>query len=122
LCLRLREDVDDVGIANRIAEQGLTVRPLSAYCLQRTDLRGLVIGYGYAPLEDIRHYVPTLASAITREMALATSDANRIGGSRPPTHLIDISGAPALRPDVPHAPASGPAAAGTPWQEPGSAS
>jgi len=122
LCLRLREDADDIGIANRIAEQGLIVRPLSAYCLQRTDLRGLVIGYGYAPLEDIRRYGPALASAITREMALAIPAANSVGAGRPTPQLIDIPGAMAPRPDAPHAPTSGPAAAGTTWQEPGSAS
>ena len=46
LCLRLPPHVDDRALAQRIAQQGLTVRPLSAYCLARTDLRGLVIGYG----------------------------------------------------------------------------
>jgi GntR family transcriptional regulator/MocR family aminotransferase len=122
LCLRLHEDVDDIGIANRIAEQGLTVRPLSAYCLQRTDLRGLVIGYGYAPLEDIRRYGPALTGAITREIALAMPAANSFGSDRPTPQLIDIPGAMAHPPDAPHAPTSGPVAAGTTWQEPGSVS
>jgi len=47
----------------------MTVRALSAYCLQRTDARGLVIGYGYAPLADIAHYGPLLAKAIQAELA-----------------------------------------------------
>jgi GntR family transcriptional regulator / MocR family aminotransferase len=40
------------------------VRPLSAYCLARTDLHGLVIGYGSAPLADIARYGPVLAAAV----------------------------------------------------------
>ncbi|MEP6971295.1 MAG: hypothetical protein ABJA49_12690, partial [Betaproteobacteria bacterium] len=69
LCLRLHGDADDVAMANRIGELGLTVRPLSAYCIDRQDLRGLVIGYGYAALDDIRRHGPDLAQAILREIA-----------------------------------------------------
>ncbi|MDP2021033.1 MAG: PLP-dependent aminotransferase family protein [Hydrogenophaga sp.] len=64
LCLRLPAAVDDVALAQRIAQQGLTVRPLSAYCLARKDLRGLVIGYGYAPLSDIKRCGPVLSAAV----------------------------------------------------------
>jgi GntR family transcriptional regulator/MocR family aminotransferase len=64
LCLRLPPDVDDQALAQRIAQQGLTVRPLSAYCLARQDLKGLVIGYGYAPLAAIRRSGPLLAAAV----------------------------------------------------------
>ena len=64
LCLRLPPHVDDKALAQRIAQQGLTVRPLSAYCLARSDLRGLVIGYGYAPLAAIERSGPTLAAAV----------------------------------------------------------
>ena len=56
--------MDDKALAQRIAQQGLTVRPLSAYCLARSDLRGLVIGYGYAPLAAIERSGPTLAAAV----------------------------------------------------------
>lgn len=48
LCLRLPQQADDGAMATQLAREGITVRPLSAYCLQRRDLRGLVIGYGYA--------------------------------------------------------------------------
>lgn len=48
LCLRLPLAVDDRAIAEQLAAEGISVRPLSAYCLQRRDLRGLLIGYGYA--------------------------------------------------------------------------
>lgn len=64
LCLRLPRHVDDKALAQRIAQQGLTVRPLSAYCLARQDLKGLVIGYGYAPLAAIRRSGPLLAAAV----------------------------------------------------------
>ncbi|MFC3682309.1 MocR-like pyridoxine biosynthesis transcription factor PdxR [Hydrogenophaga luteola] len=68
LCLRLPVQTDDRALAQRIAQQGLTVRPLSAYCLARKDLQGLVIGYGYAPLAGIERCGPILASAV-RSMA-----------------------------------------------------
>jgi GntR family transcriptional regulator / MocR family aminotransferase len=64
LCLRLPPSINDRALAQTLAQQGLTVRPLSAYCLARTDLRGLVIGYGYAPLADIARYGPVLAAAV----------------------------------------------------------
>ena len=69
LCLRLPDTVDDKALALRIGEQGMTVRALSAYCLSRTDAKGLVIGYGYAPLRDIAHYGPLLAKAVHAELA-----------------------------------------------------
>lgn len=66
LCLRLAPQasglpVDDCALAHALAQHGLTVRPLSAYCLHRQDLRGLVIGYGYASLAQIAHHGPVLA-------------------------------------------------------------
>ena len=71
LCLRLPAAVDDAALAQRIAQQGLTVRPLSAYCLARKDLQGLVIGYGYAPLTDIQRCGPLLASAVRQALSTA---------------------------------------------------
>ena len=68
LCLRLPNTLDDKQLAQRIAEHGLLVRPLSAYCLQRTDARGLVIGYGYATLADIQRWGPVLAQLINAEL------------------------------------------------------
>lgn len=64
LCVRLPQSLDDKALALRIGELGLTVRPLSAYCLKRGDAKGLVIGYGYAALSDIEHHGPVLAKAI----------------------------------------------------------
>lgn len=64
LCLRLPVTLDDRALADALAQQGILVRPLSAYCLERSDLRGLVIGYGYATLEDIQRYGPELAKTV----------------------------------------------------------
>lgn len=64
LCLRLPEALDDKALADRINQSGLTVRALSVYCLQRTDAKGLVIGYGYAPLAEIERCGPMLAHAV----------------------------------------------------------
>jgi GntR family transcriptional regulator/MocR family aminotransferase len=61
LCLRLPHGTDDQALAQLMAQQGLTVRPLSAYALRRQDLSGLVIGYGYAPLSAIAQQGPVLA-------------------------------------------------------------
>ena len=80
LCLRLPGSVDDRAMALAIARRGMTVRPLSAYCLQRDDLRGLVIGYGYAHPADIAHWGPQLATAITGELG---ARARRAAAPRP---------------------------------------
>lgn len=61
LCLRLPDPVDDRDLAQQAAQLGLTVRPLSAYCLQRQDLRGLAIGYGYAAPGSIQRHGGALA-------------------------------------------------------------
>jgi GntR family transcriptional regulator/MocR family aminotransferase len=69
LCVRLPTTMDDKVLAQRIADQGLTVRALSAYCLARKDARGLVIGYGYAPLSEIERWGPVLAKILLTEIS-----------------------------------------------------
>lgn len=69
LCVRLPATLDDQALAKRIGEKGLIVRPLSAYCIERSDAKGLVIGYGYAPLSEIKHYGPVLAKILCKELA-----------------------------------------------------
>lgn len=64
LCLRLPPHTDDKALAQEAARHNLTVRPLSAYCLARTDVRGLVVGYGYAPLAAIERHGPVLAGLL----------------------------------------------------------
>lgn len=66
LCLRLPPGCDDTALARTLAGQGLNVRPLSAYCLLREDISGLVIGYGYAPHAEIAQHGPKLARGIER--------------------------------------------------------
>jgi len=68
LCMRLADTADDLRLAQQIRQAGLMVRPLSAYCLKRTDARGLVIGYGYAPLAEIERFGPVLAQAIAQTL------------------------------------------------------
>ena len=65
LCLRLPDALDDKALAQHLGNLGLTVRPLSSYCLQQTRLRGLIIGYGYAPLAEIEYFGPLLARTIS---------------------------------------------------------
>src|SRR5690606_15689216 len=79
LCLQLPRKLDDKAIAQGLARQGLTVRALSAYCLDRRDLKGLVIGYGYAPLKDIARCGPLIAQAVHAAL-------NAAGSSSPPPH------------------------------------
>ena len=64
LCVRLPPHVDDRALALEAAKLNLTVRPLSAYCLARTDVRGLVVGYGYAPLGAIQRHGPVLVGLL----------------------------------------------------------
>ncbi len=72
LCVHLPGSVDDKALAHRIGGLGLTVRPLSAYCLQRDDIRGLVIGYGFAPLAEIERCGPVLARFLSAELKRLT--------------------------------------------------
>ncbi|MFZ4480692.1 MAG: PLP-dependent aminotransferase family protein [Rhodoferax sp.] len=74
LCLRLPEVVNDKALADRIAQMGLTVRPLSAYCLKRKDAKGLVIGYGYAPLAEIERCGPILERTVTETLNRSRSE------------------------------------------------
>jgi GntR family transcriptional regulator/MocR family aminotransferase len=69
LCIRLPGTVDDKALAQRIGDLGMVVRPLSAYCLQRSDAKGLVVGYGYAALAEIERCGPILAKALSAELA-----------------------------------------------------
>ncbi|TXT40670.1 MAG: GntR family transcriptional regulator / MocR family aminotransferase [Comamonadaceae bacterium] len=68
LCMRLSDHIDDKALALQLRQTGLMVRPLSSYCLSRRDLRGLVIGYGYAPLAEIEHFGPRLAEALAQAL------------------------------------------------------
>jgi GntR family transcriptional regulator/MocR family aminotransferase len=73
LCLRLPHAVDDQALAAELARRGITVRALSAYCLDRNDLRGLIIGYGYAPLASIAGAGAQVAQAVLEQLAATPS-------------------------------------------------
>jgi len=71
LCMRLPDGADDQLLAQQIRKIGLVVRPLSAYCISRSDIRGLVIGYGYASLAEIERFGPVLATALCQAQTTA---------------------------------------------------
>ncbi len=73
LCLRLPDTLDDKVLAQRISKLGMTVRPLSGYSIRQNHMRGLIIGYGYAPLNEIAHFGPVLAKAIAKALSQLTS-------------------------------------------------
>jgi GntR family transcriptional regulator / MocR family aminotransferase len=64
LCLHLPGHIDDAAIAQRAQAQQLKITALSSYCLERHDLRGLVIGYGYAPLAHIQQHAPKITALL----------------------------------------------------------
>ncbi|WP_310626726.1 PLP-dependent aminotransferase family protein [Limnohabitans sp.] len=68
LCVHLPPHVDDVALAQLAHTYGLTVRALSRYTITRKNLRGLVIGYGYAPLAAIQQDGLVLAELILRNL------------------------------------------------------
>lgn len=68
LCVHLPAQVDDVLLAQRAAQLGLSVRALSRYAVARSNLRGVVVGYGYAPLDLIAQDGRRLAQLIARTL------------------------------------------------------
>ena len=68
LCLRIPGSADDKALAEHLRSVGLLVRPLSSYCVDRRDLKGLVIGYGYAPLNAIAQFGPIMAKVVCGEI------------------------------------------------------
>ncbi len=71
LCLHLSPLVNDAALAKALGSQGLTVRPLSAYCLARRDIKGLVIGYGYTIQADIADSGRRIAEVVRTYTAAA---------------------------------------------------
>lgn len=68
LCLRLPDGLNDKALAQQLRQLGLITRPLSGYSIGRKDLKGLVIGYGYAPLAQIEQFGPVMARTITASL------------------------------------------------------
>jgi len=71
LSVHLPSHVDDRALAQALAREGLTVRPLSAYCLARQDIRGLAVGYGYASLASIQRHASVLREGIAASLTRA---------------------------------------------------
>jgi len=71
LCVRLPPALNDAAIAEALARQGISVRPLSAYTLQRRDLRGLLIGYGYAQPSQIAPAAQRIVTAVREALRVA---------------------------------------------------
>ena len=61
--LRLPDDVDDLDVVSRLAEQGLAASPLSAYAVEAT-VRGLVLCYAGLPETQADAAVRVLARAL----------------------------------------------------------
>ena len=55
LLLRLPLDIDDATLSLQAQKAGIRVPALSAFCVERTDLRGLVIGYGRLHESAVEH-------------------------------------------------------------------
>ncbi len=124
VCLQFNAAIDDVALTRRLAALGLLVRPLSAYCLRRQDLRGLVVGYGYAALADIERHGPMLADAINQvlaEMPSFTPTPISLPADVS-AHTATHGAAPAPVPMLPQAATADRAAAGTTSPVPGTAS
>jgi GntR family transcriptional regulator / MocR family aminotransferase len=68
LCLHLPPHMNDKQLTEKIAQKNILVRPLSAYCVARTDIKGLIIGYGYAPLSGVHEFGPILVQVIVDEL------------------------------------------------------
>lgn len=56
----LAPGLDEGIVVTQAARQGITLAPLARYCLSTIDRRGLVLGFGSALPEDIRHGVDVL--------------------------------------------------------------
>lgn len=64
LVIQLPPGTDDVRLAQRAEEQGLSVRALSSYYLGEERERGLVVGYAYVPPEKIVYYGRLLGNVV----------------------------------------------------------
>jgi GntR family transcriptional regulator/MocR family aminotransferase len=66
--LELPSWVDDAAIVCAAHEEGIRVSALSGYCVQRTDARGLVIGYARLHESAAARVAGKLATAVLRQL------------------------------------------------------
>jgi GntR family transcriptional regulator/MocR family aminotransferase len=59
----------DTAICSAAAYKGLDVRPLSAYYMGPALRQGIVVGYGYTPLDQIERHARALAEVINQALA-----------------------------------------------------
>lgn len=64
LVIELPDNIDDVQLVARAAEEGLVVRPLSSYYLGKQRRKGLMVGYAYVPTERIVFFGRILGNVV----------------------------------------------------------
>jgi GntR family transcriptional regulator/MocR family aminotransferase len=69
LVIRLPPHCDDVALVAEAWRQRIDVKPLSAYYLAPPVARGLVVGYGYTPLDETVPSAKRLAELVNRHIA-----------------------------------------------------
>ncbi len=69
LVIRLPQQCDDVALVAEAWRQRIDVKPLSAYYLAPPVARGLVVGYGYTPLDETVPSAKRLAELVNRHIA-----------------------------------------------------
>ena len=56
--------IDDVAVAKKAAQKGVSARPLSSCCLNPPERGGLILGYGGADVDEIREGVRKLKMCV----------------------------------------------------------
>jgi GntR family transcriptional regulator/MocR family aminotransferase len=69
LVIHLPQHCDDVAVAAEARQHQLDVRSLSAYYIAAPVTRGIVVGYGYLPLEQIAPSAQRLATLINHHIS-----------------------------------------------------
>jgi GntR family transcriptional regulator / MocR family aminotransferase len=68
LVVHLPHDCDDIALAYQAKQQQIDIRPLSAYYIAPPISRGIVVGYGYLPLEQIVPAAKRLAELVNHHI------------------------------------------------------
>lgn len=74
LLLRLPAGVDDRAIVDRARQERIEVPALSSFCIERTDQRGLVIGYGAVHEAAIESAIAILATIVRAQLRAGPAD------------------------------------------------
>ena len=74
LTVTLRDEGRDVEIAERAAQQNLSIWPLSAHYLGEAPRRGFILGFGSTPTEEIPRAVRKLRNLLSRKIERLASD------------------------------------------------